>query len=490
MTTFFTKVIDEQIQFGSGSAVNADDIPESASRVWLTPTTQTISGSKTFTDIVYFDSDIYVNYNGPDGDSHIYFYDGSSPAGKYLMWDDSPGRFVINDDFVIQLPTGITQNKGIHIYGTTGSLELLNGFGSDDMFGPKIAGVATTGVALGEPGMTLEATVPNDNINNPGFMIRVLDNTAGANYQVEASDIVWFQNDAVTRAKITKEGNIKAANNIYINYDGADGDSYLYFYDVSSDTGQYLMWDDNPGNFVLSGALNVNGISIGTTLSSLGNIYVNYDGADGDSYLYFYEGSAAGAYIKWWHTAAAHYFSNNVASSGWLVVGGAITSSAGDIKASNGNLESTLGCLQIKDGMTAPATTAGLAKIYVDSADGDLKVKFGDGYTAVINADSSDSKFKLNIEPLSATLEKVNLLRPVQFDLTDGAAAHAKKIKGEHYLGLIAQEVAAVYPEVVYEVTPNQLAVDYEKLTAVLIKSVQELKAELDLIKNNTTVQK
>ncbi len=37
------------------------------------------------------------------------------------------------------------------------------------------------------------------------------------------------------------------------------------------------------------------------------------------------------------------------------------------------------GAVAIVDGMTAPGATAGKAKIYVDTADGSLKVKFGDG---------------------------------------------------------------------------------------------------------------
>lgn len=40
------------------------------------------------------------------------------------------------------------------------------------------------------------------------------------------------------------------------------------------------------------------------------------------------------------------------------------------------------------DGMTAPSATTGYAKIYVDSADGDLKVKFGDGVTKTLATDT------------------------------------------------------------------------------------------------------
>jgi len=41
----------------------------------------------------------------------------------------------------------------------------------------------------------------------------------------------------------------------------------------------------------------------------------------------------------------------------------------------------------IEDGMAAPSTLAGYAQIYVDTADGDLKVKFGDGTVKTIQAD-------------------------------------------------------------------------------------------------------
>jgi hypothetical protein len=44
--------------------------------------------------------------------------------------------------------------------------------------------------------------------------------------------------------------------------------------------------------------------------------------------------------------------------------------------------------IHLKDGVTAPTATVGVTKIFVDVADGDLKVIFGDGFTAVLNADS------------------------------------------------------------------------------------------------------
>lgn len=46
------------------------------------------------------------------------------------------------------------------------------------------------------------------------------------------------------------------------------------------------------------------------------------------------------------------------------------------------------GDIALVDGMTAPSNDTGYAKIYIDSADGDFKIKFADGVTKVIAADS------------------------------------------------------------------------------------------------------
>jgi hypothetical protein len=46
------------------------------------------------------------------------------------------------------------------------------------------------------------------------------------------------------------------------------------------------------------------------------------------------------------------------------------------------------GYLSMTDGVTAPGTSAGYASIYVDTADGDLKVKFGDGTVKTLATDT------------------------------------------------------------------------------------------------------
>lgn len=44
--------------------------------------------------------------------------------------------------------------------------------------------------------------------------------------------------------------------------------------------------------------------------------------------------------------------------------------------------------IAITDGITTPSTVAGLGQIYIDTADGDLKIKFGDGTVKTIVVDT------------------------------------------------------------------------------------------------------
>jgi hypothetical protein len=65
--------------------------------------------------------------------------------------------------------------------------------------------------------------------------------------------------------------------------------------------------------------------------------------------------------------------------------------------------------------------------------------------------------------------------------VASGLVAHTA---GESGLGVIAQDVEAVFPELVYAVGPDGYkAVDYAKLTAVLIEAVKELKQRNDELK-------
>ena len=122
----------------------------------------------------------------------------------------------------------------------------------------------------------------------------------------------------------------------------------------------------------------------------------------------------------------------------------------------------------------------------------------------------SDSRLKANIESFDDednVLEKIQNMNVVSYnynnnrnsqesiDLLTGetnADAYTTAIAGggdnsrKHY-GLLAQELQRIYPELVHEGQDGYLGINYVELVPILIRSIQELKAELDEVKGNTS---
>ena len=96
----------------------------------------------------------------------------------------------------------------------------------------------------------------------------------------------------------------------------------------------------------------------------------------------------------------------------------------------------------------------------------------------------SDRRLKTEVEPLENNLEKVLALHPVSYQWKEGDR------KGKTEIGLIAQEVEEIIPEVVREQgrledgsTTEYKTVDYEKLVSVLIGAVQEQQEQINNLK-------
>jgi len=98
---------------------------------------------------------------------------------------------------------------------------------------------------------------------------------------------------------------------------------------------------------------------------------------------------------------------------------------------------------------------------------------------------SSDVAFKENISPISQALEKVGLISGYEFDWKDHKDPQVLG-KG-HDVGIIAQEVEKVLPEVVITRENGKKAVNYSKIIPLLIESIKELKSELDDLKSSNS---
>ena len=135
---------------------------------------------------------------------------------------------------------------------------------------------------------------------------------------------------------------------------------------------------------------------------------------------------------------------------------------------------------------------------------------------------TSDSQLKENIQPLAderddaGVLAKMDLLTPISYNYKDfsrnknnlksNSAEDAdamedagiyedidiededtRQVMEKRHFGLIAQELQNVYPELVYKKSNGYLAVNYTELIPVLVQSIKELKAEVDVLKSAAT---
>lgn len=97
----------------------------------------------------------------------------------------------------------------------------------------------------------------------------------------------------------------------------------------------------------------------------------------------------------------------------------------------------------------------------------------------VIAYHSSDERLKDNIQEIPDALQKVEEIKGVEFDWNEKQDVHTG-----HDIGVIAQDIEKVLPELVEDRDNGYKAVKYEKLTAVLIQAVKELSNRVKELEN------
>lgn len=100
----------------------------------------------------------------------------------------------------------------------------------------------------------------------------------------------------------------------------------------------------------------------------------------------------------------------------------------------------------------------------------------------------SDARFKKNVSPLVGALEKLRHIRGVSFDWNE-LYTSTHQVSGHREIGVIAQEVESVFPELVIQSGDEKYrSIDYGRLSAVLIEAVKELKAGNDALQQRISV--
>jgi hypothetical protein len=96
------------------------------------------------------------------------------------------------------------------------------------------------------------------------------------------------------------------------------------------------------------------------------------------------------------------------------------------------------------------------------------------GVIAVTFTSTSDINLKTNIKPIISPISKLLELNGVTFDW--------KKTK-ESSIGVIAQEVEKVFPELIKETSDNYKTVNYNGLVGVLIEAIKEQQDQINILK-------
>jgi hypothetical protein len=135
------------------------------------------------------------------------------------------------------------------------------------------------------------------------------------------------------------------------------------------------------------------------------------------------------------------------------------------------------------DGDTYVSGTLTATSVYTPS---DIRLK--ENVVSLSSNESSDSSLEklLNINVIRYNLININK------DNSDTAKTNAAKVQSvtnssKKYYGFSAQELQKIYPDLVAEGQNGYLAVNYVEMVPILVRSIQELKAEINELTNSSS---
>jgi hypothetical protein len=284
-------------------------------------------------------------------------------------------------------------------------------------------------------------------------------------------------------------GNANSVKTFYINrYGVASGSQHR----LRAENGYFEIASANSEPIVLTGA----NVGIGTTSPtrlfevSATNpaVSIKSTSATGYSELYFGDNTADNGYLSYAHNGDYLAIGVNnaermrITSGGELLIDATTNSATSDVGSkfvSNGRLYTVSSYDDnTQESLSMYSTTASAYRFYV-------------GWGGTVYATNttisaiSDARFKENVRDLDSALNKLMLLKPRVFDWKEGKGKNIKNDKG-----FIAQEFEQIFPELVdkWKEQAPQGEEAYKSirqdLIPYLVKAIQELKAEIEILKN------
>ena len=149
--------------------------------------------------------------------------------------------------------------------------------------------------------------------------------------------------------------------------------------------------------------------------------------------------------------------------------------------------------VDVSDFMTNGVDNRVVTATGADAMNGEANMTFDGSTLAVTGAitatgditafSSSDKNLKENISNIENAVDKVSKINGVYYNWTFEAQEKNSHFGKEKEIGVIAQDVEEVLPEIVATRDDGTKAVKYERLCALLIESVKELKKEIEELK-------
>ena len=330
---------------------------------------------------------------------------------------------------------------------------------------------------------------------------------------------------AKSRGSLGSESAVQSGDTIgEVQFDGYDGNSYEEFASIYAKADAAVGDGDTPGAIYF--ATTADGAASATqrmVIDSAGDIQISGSMFVPDDEKIFF-GTGNETFIQ--YREAVDDFLTISGSAGGIVLSGSTIQIAGTlegasplkiaggiqiVESSNGestsmkfgdNIRTSWGDsddvhVQFRDGSREFMEISGSAKGIVMSAscvsvDGYLGVGLGlennaitHGITLPNAGDNSgkikatayvtysDERIKKNIKPIERAMDKVKSMHGVTYELKAG---------GTQEIGLIAQEIEKIAPEVV-DAASDLLGIDYSRITPILIEAVKDQQKQIDDLK-------
>ena len=375
-----------------------------------------------------------------------------------------------------------------------------------------------TGTSGGAQNLIVPAIQKNYLVHNGTANTITVKTPSGTGIGVPSGKTMWVYNngtnvvDAVTAVSSLQSDGGVTVDNITIDGTEIDLSSGNLLIDVAGD----LTLDADGGNISFDDAgteigrinMDSSNLTLRSTVSDKDVVIQGNDGGANISALTLDMSAAGAATFNSSVTATAVTANGGVTVDNITIDGTEIDLSSGDLTldvAGDIILDADGAQIRFKDAGTERFTfnldatpeldvAGGTFTIHNTTSDADILLVGNDGGSAVtaltldmsaagaatFNNDVtafSDERLKDNIETIPDALDKVCQMRGVTFNRTD--------FDGEKQMGVIAQEVEKVIPEVVREDESEDKikSVAYGNMVGVLIEAIKDLKAEVDELK-------